>query len=150
MTVAWMPVAVLVCAAGAAAAAARAAAEPLEARLDCRPAGGGLVYDCAIALARPDGAPVADARLTVRADMPSMPMVHNVRPVPAVPAGEAGAYRARLVLEMHGTWAVTLLVAEPVRAEIVRRIDFFEEEEREPFPPSADVTRPSRSGPPRW
>lgn len=122
MNTAWVPIAVLLSAAGA-----TAAAQPLEARVDCWPAGDDLVYDCAIALSEPgSGAPVSDARLTVRADMPSMPMAHNVRPVPAVPAGEAGAYRARLALEMRGTWALTLLVAEPVRAEIVRRIDVFE------------------------
>lgn len=111
----------------ATAAAGAAAAEPLDARIDCTPAGGGPVYDCVIALVEPGtGAPVPDARFTVRADMPLMPMAHNIRPVDAVPAGPPGSYRARLELDMHGTWAVMLRIVEPVQAEIGRRIDFFE------------------------
>lgn len=108
-------------------AATTAAAETLDARIDCTPAGGGPVYDCAIALVEPGtGAPVPDARFTVGADMPSMPMAHNIRPVEAVPAGPPGSYRARLELDMHGSWSVMLRIIEPVEAEIGRRIDFFE------------------------
>ncbi|HSK42108.1 MAG TPA: FixH family protein [Arenibaculum sp.] len=107
--------------------AAPAAAEPLEADIRCRPAGTGPVYDCAITLADPGtGSPVSDAQFTVGADMPSMPMAHNVRPVAAVPAGEPGTYHARLALEMHGTWTVKLLVSAPVQARIHRSLDFFD------------------------
>jgi YtkA-like len=104
-----------------------AAAQSLKAEIDCRPAGDGPVYDCVITLVDPaSGAPVPDASFTVGADMPSMPMAHNIRPVEAVSADRPGTYRARLTLDMHGTWMVKLLVSDPVTTRIDRKVDFFD------------------------
>jgi len=59
-----------------------AAAERVKADVSCQPGPESLQYDCTIKLtdAR-TGAPLTKADLTVRAEMPSMPMMHNVRPV---------------------------------------------------------------------
>src|SRR5712691_6727043 len=64
-----------------------AAAERVKADVSCRPGPKSLQYDCIITLtdAR-TGAPLTKADLTVGADMPSMPITHNVRPVQATPA----------------------------------------------------------------
>ena len=62
--------------------------------------------------------------VTVGADMPSMPMAHNVKPVKAVPGSEPGTYRARIELEMHGDWAVKVDLAGPVRDRIVKSMRF--------------------------
>ena len=56
--------------------------------------------------------------------MPSMPMAHNVRPVTATATGAPGEYQARLMLEMHGDWAVRLRVAGPIRDQIVEVMSF--------------------------
>ncbi|KVV26019.1 hypothetical protein WK79_10760 [Burkholderia ubonensis] len=103
--------------------AAHAAAP--DARIACKPAGAASAYDCAIDLADPrTHAPVDGARFTVTADMPSMPMAHNITPVDAMPDGQPGRYRARLALEMDGVWLVKLTFSAPVRDRVVRKLRF--------------------------
>lgn len=102
------------------AGSAQGAQDVLQAALDCKPATKPLTYDCMIDLSR-NGAPLAGAKLTVGADMPSMPMAHNVRPVKARAEAQAGRYSARLELEMPGEWAVKLRVDAPVRDQLVIR-----------------------------
>jgi hypothetical protein len=84
-----------------------------------------LVYACTITLR--DGAggpPLEGIDLTVGADMPSMPMAHNVRPVKAKPGSAPGVYEAELELEMHGDWALRLRLAGPRTDLVVRRLRF--------------------------
>jgi len=98
----------------------------LRAKADvaCRPAGATLEYDCIIKLTNArTNEPLSGVTLTVGADMPSMPMMHNVRPVKAT-AGDPGTYQARLALEMHGDWAVQLNLSGPVRDRVVANIRF--------------------------
>jgi hypothetical protein len=114
-------------AAALAALASPALGQRLAADVDCRPTQHDLVYDCRIALKEAASRkPVAGADVSVGADMPSMPMAHNVRPVKAKPAKEPGLYAARLELEMYGEWALKLNVRSPVRDVIVKKIDFRE------------------------
>jgi hypothetical protein len=90
-----------------------------------KPAGPVLVFDCDIRLSdRGSGRPIDKADVTVGADMPSMPIAHNVGPVKAKPDGEPGRYSARLELEMPGEWAVKILVAGPVRDQIIKTLRF--------------------------
>ena len=99
----------------------------IQADVACHPAGKYLAYDCTIRLSQAaTGAPVTDAAFTVTADMASMPMAHNVRPVTGMASGEPGVYRARLDLEMVGTWTVNLQLSRPTRDRITRTIDFRE------------------------
>jgi YtkA-like len=98
-------------------------AQRVQAALTCKAAGGDFVYDCVIRLTR-DGEPLTGAQLSVGADMPSMPMAHNVRPVKAKTGAHPGEYLARLELEMHGEWAVKLRIAGPAREQLVLHYRF--------------------------
>lgn len=113
-------------------AAAPGFAQKLEARLECRFTGTDFVYDCTVRLGR-GGKPLNGARIVVGADMPSMPMAHNVRPVEAVPAKNPGEYSVRLDLEMPGEWAVKLALSGPVRDRIVLLYEFDEKGARPAF-----------------
>ena len=95
------------------------------AKLDCKYTGTDFVYDCTIFLSR-SGEPLAGAQVTMGADMPSMPMAHQVKPIRAKPGAAQGEYRARLELEMSGEWAVKLRLAGPVRDQLVLHYEFDE------------------------
>ena len=100
-------------------------AQRAQADLSCAFTGTDFVYDCRIFLQR-GGKPLAGARVTVGADMPSMPMAHNVVPVKAKPGPRPGEYEARLDLEMTGEWAVKLRLSGPVRDLLVLHYEFDE------------------------
>jgi len=99
-----------------------ALAQKTNAKLDCKYTGKDFIYECVIRLHPPmDG-----VQVTMSADMPSMPMAHQVRPVKAQPTKKPGEYRARLDLEMTGEWAVKLRLAGPVRDQLVLHYEFDE------------------------
>jgi YtkA-like protein len=102
-----------------------AMAQRVEGDLSCKFTGTDFVYDCVIRLAR-GSEPLDGAQLTVGADMPSMAMAHNVKPVKARPGKAPGEYLARLDLEMTGEWAVKLRVSGPVRDQLVLHYEFDE------------------------
>ena len=100
-------------------------AERAQAAIACKPTGEKFTYDCTIALkAARSGEAIDKAEIVVGADMPSMPMAHNVKPVAGKPTEAPGTYAARLVLEMHGDWAVSVTVDAPFRDKIVRLLNF--------------------------
>ena len=88
------------------------AGERAAAAVTCAPTEEALVYSCAIAVTgRKSGEPVVAEALSVKADMPSMPMAHNIPPASAVPVGDTpGRYVATLELEMHGEWTLAIEV----------------------------------------
>ncbi|WP_162914648.1 FixH family protein [Desertibaculum subflavum] len=102
------------------------AADRAEAEVTCLPTRDKLVYDCLVRLTNLQSkAAVAGAEVMVSADMPSMPMAHNVRPVSAAPIrGEPGVYGFRLHLEMQGEWALKIGVNKPFRDLVVRVLEF--------------------------
>jgi YtkA-like len=100
-------------------------AQRVRADLDCAPAKGLMTYDCTIQLTR-DGKPLEGVEMTVGADMPSMPMAHNVKPVKATRGDKPGEYRARIELEMAGEWAVKLRLSGAVRDQIIVKRKFEE------------------------
>jgi hypothetical protein len=100
-------------------------AQRLQGELGCKPTGTDFIYDCIVKLAR-NGQPLSGAQVTVGADMPSMPMAHNVKPVKAKPGKLPGEYEAKLDLEMRGEWAVKLRLASPVKDQLVLLYDFDE------------------------
>jgi hypothetical protein len=113
-------VAAAACTPQAAFAQARAKAD-----VACRPTATALQYDCTITLANArTSEPLSGVTLTVGADMPSMPMMHNVRPVKATPGEKPGIYQANLLLEMHGDWAVQLNLSGPLRDRVVTTLRF--------------------------
>jgi hypothetical protein len=96
-----------------------------KADVACRPAEATLQYDCTIVLTNSrTKEPLAGVTLTIGADMPSMPMMHNVRPVKAEPGETPGTYQARLALEMHGDWALQLNLSGPLRDRVLRTLRF--------------------------
>jgi hypothetical protein len=99
---------------------AQPAAERAKAAVDCRPTAERLIYDCVIALRGAEsGRPLVGVEVTVLADMPSMAMAHNVRPVKAAPGHEPGQYLARLRFEMAGEWALRLRLAGAIHDQVV-------------------------------
>lgn len=100
-----------------------ALAQAPKANLQCRFTGTDFVYDCTIRLSR-GGKPLQGAKVTVGADMPSMPMAHNIKPVKAQPAQAPGEYKAKLDLEMLGVWAIKLRLAGPVRDQLILHYEF--------------------------
>jgi len=100
-----------------------AQAQAPRAALACTPAGADFVYDCTIRLTR-GGKPLQGAQITVGADMPAMPMAHNVKPQQARPGTRPGEYAVRLDLEMLGEWAVKLRLRGPVRDQLILHYEF--------------------------
>jgi len=102
-----------------------ALAQRAQAEMSCAPTKTDFIYDCTIRLTR-GGQPLPGAQITVGADMPSMPMAHNVTPVKAKPGKAPGEYTASLDLEMLGEWAVKLRLAGPVKDQLVLLYEFDE------------------------
>jgi hypothetical protein len=99
-----------------------AAAQRVRAHMECKFTGTDFVYDCLIRLAPA----TPGVNVTVNADMPSMPMAHNLKPVKATPGKLPGEYRARLDLDMTGEWAVKLRLSGTVRDVLVLHYRFTE------------------------
>lgn len=106
--------------------AAPVLAQGARAELACRFTGTDFVYDCLIRLTRA-GQPLGGAQVVVGADMPSMPMAHNIAPVKATPGRQPGEYEARLDLEMTGEWTIKLRLSGPVRDQLVLHYEFDEQ-----------------------
>jgi hypothetical protein len=104
-----------------------ALAQRLAADVECQHSKQRLTYDCHVFLkdAR-SGKPLDGAEITVTADMPSMPMAHEVKPVKASPGNSPGEYLTRINLEMYGEWTLKLDVRKPVRDVIVKKLRFAE------------------------
>lgn len=98
-------------------------AQTPKADLQCKATGTDFVFDCTIRLSR-GGKPLEGVQVTMGADMPSMPMAHNVKPVKAKPAQTPGEYKAKLDLEMLGVWAVKLRLAGPVKDQLILHYEF--------------------------
>ena len=101
----------------------------------CKQADGPLNYDCVVRLIDAKSkAPLSGVTLSIGADMPSMPGVHHLRPAQAVEDAEKGTYRARLVLDMHGEWALQLNLSGPMRDRMVKLLRFEGADVTEPKP----------------
>jgi hypothetical protein len=100
-----------------------------KADLTCATAGEMLQYDCVIKLTNArTGEPISGVRLSVGADMPSMPGVHNLRPVKATEEAEKGSYKVRITLDMHGDWAVRLDISGAVRDRVITMLRFEDDQ----------------------
>lgn len=97
-----------------------AGAQQVQAKLDCKLSDTDFVYDCIIRLKPPK----RGVRISVSAEMPSMPMQHDTAPVRATPGKAPGEYRAQLDLEMPGEWAVTLRLSGAARDVLVLNHSF--------------------------
>ena len=92
--------------------------------LACAPEASALRQRCLVRVTdRKSGRPVNGATVTLHADMPSMPLVHSVRPVTAAPGPAAGTYAGTLELEMAGRWVVAVRIGGPVTDQLTRTLD---------------------------
>lgn len=72
-----------------------------------------LTYMCKVNLSH-HGQPATDVGISVSADMPSMPMAHNIKPVLAMPVADVpGQYMFVLELEMKGAWRLVYNITRP-------------------------------------
>lgn len=101
------------------------AAERVMADVTCKETKTKFVFDCQIKLmGRKSHKPIQGAKVNIKANMPSMPMAHNVKPVQAMAMGKPGHYHARLNLEMYGEWALKLAVTGPTRDIVIKKKRF--------------------------
>lgn len=106
---------------------AASAGDRAKAVVDCKTTDEMLVYDCMIMLMnKKSGNPISGAKIVVKADMPSMPMTHNLVPVNAKTMGKPGSYHARIKLEMHGEWTLSMDISGPLRDRLVKKLQFGE------------------------
>ncbi len=90
----------------------------------CAPESSALRQQCRVRLTdRRTGRPVEGATVTLTADMPSMPLGHNLRAVTATPAEPAGTYQGTLELPMPGRWVVAVRLAGPVQDQLTHPIE---------------------------
>lgn len=94
--------------------------------VECEPTNEKLVFECTFdVMGKKSHQPIEDAAFKVNADMPTMPLAHNVRPIRPEPVtGKPGSYQGRLALEMLGEWALKITFDEPVRDIVIRKLTF--------------------------
>lgn len=101
------------------------AQERVKASVMCEKTDVKFAYDCHIVLKdAQSGKPIDGAKFVVSADMPSMPMAHNVKPVTAEAGKQPGMYRIRIQLEMYGEWVLKLDLKEPMRDRLIHKMHF--------------------------
>ena len=101
------------------------AQERMGAEVNCMQVGKTMQYDCVLLLVgKTSSQPIQGAAIVVGADMPSMPLAHNVKPVKAEPTGNPGEYKFRIELAMHGEWALKVRLAKPRQDLIVHKMMF--------------------------
>ena len=124
-------------------AAALSAGERPMVNVECKPTDEKLVFDCMFDVTgKKSRQPIEGAAFKVNADMPTMPLVHNVRPVRPEPvAGKPGSYQGLLELEMPGEWALKLTFDKPVRDIVIRKLTFGDGRWRWTTPRWAMATR---------
>jgi len=101
----------------------------LEARVDCQETHQRLVYDCTVRIMDAGAHQVVEGlAVQVKADMPSMPMAHNIAPVAARPAAQPGVYAFPIKLDMYGKWAFSVRVSGPREDLLVDVLDLQPED----------------------
>jgi hypothetical protein len=102
-----------------------AAAERAKVDVACKETAKKFVFHCMLTLTgRKSHKPLAGAKIRIKADMPAMPMAHNVRPVTAKPGTKPGTYAAMLHVAMYGDWALKMTITGPVRDIVVTKYRF--------------------------
>lgn len=139
------PLAMLMCVA----APPALAADRAKTAMSCTAADAEFSYECTLEVTNArTGAPIEGAKIVLGADMPSMPMVHNVPPVEFEAGGKPGHYKAKIQLDMRGAWAIRLRITGPMRDEVVNVYEFGEKDATLRGRASSVPAKP-RSGHPR-
>ena len=110
-------------------AIALAAGERPMVKVGCEPTDEKLVFHCMFeVMGRKSHEPIEGAAFKVNADMPTMPLAHNVRPIRPEPVdGKPGSYEGRIELEMLGEWAIRMTFDKPVRDIVIEKLTFGDE-----------------------
>ena len=97
---------------------------------ECKPTDEKLVFHCTFdVMGKKSHQPIEGAAFKVNADMPTMPMAHNVKPIRPEPvAGKPGSYQGLLALEMLGEWVIKMTFDKPVRDIVIEKMTFGGEE----------------------
>lgn len=111
-----------------------AAQSRLKAELACAATPAHLNYDCTVRIVETAsdasaGEAIEGLTVEVKADMPSMPMAHNIPPVRAEPTGEPGVYAFPIKLDMFGNWAFSIRLSGPREDMLVEVLGFDADEE---------------------
>lgn len=111
------------------AVAPAAAQSRLKAELACAATPAHLNYDCTVRIADTvSDEAIEGLTVEVKADMPSMPMAHNIPPVRAEPTGEPGVYAFPIKLDMFGNWAFSIRLSGPREDMLVEVLGFDADE----------------------
>ena len=110
-------------------AIALAAGERPMVKVECKPTEEKLVFHCTFeVMGKKSHEPIEGAAFKVNADMSTMPLAHNVRPIRPEPvAGTPGRYEGKIELEMLGEWAIKMTFDEPVRDIVIEKVTFGDE-----------------------
>ncbi len=98
-------------------------AEPIKTETNCKKTEVRLKYDCLVIIKKGDDN-INNAEVMVGADMPSMPMAHNVKPVKVDKSKKDGEYSFVIQLEMLGEWKFIYNFTKPERDKIFEKLDF--------------------------
>ena len=110
-------------------AIALAAGERPMVKVQCKPTDEKLVFHCTFeVMGKKSHEPIEGAAFKVNADMPTMPLAHNVRPIRPEPvAGTPGRYEGKIEVEMLGEWTIKMTFDEPVRDIVIEKVTFGDE-----------------------
>ena len=110
-------------------AIALAAGERPMVKVECKPTEDKLVFHCTFeVMGKKSHEPIEGAAFKVNADMPTMPLAHNVRPIRPEPvAGTPGRYEGKIEVEMLGEWTIKMTFDEPVRDIVIEKVTFGDE-----------------------
>ena len=97
--------------------------------VECKPTDEKLIFECTFdVMGKKSHQPIEGAAFKVNADMPTMPLAHNVRPIRPDPVdGTPGRYEGRLELEMLGEWVIKMTFDKPVRDIVIEKVTFGNE-----------------------
>ena len=98
-------------------------AEPIKTETNCKKTDVRLQYDCLVLIKKGDDH-ISNVEVMVGADMPSMPMAHNVKPVKVHKSNKDGEYKFVIQLEMLGEWKFIYNFTKPERDKIFEKLNF--------------------------
>lgn len=111
----------------------------LKAELDCAATEEHLAYECTVRIAETaSNEAVEGLTVEVKADMPSMPMAHNIPPVTTEPTNEPGIYAFPIKLDMFGNWAFSMRLSGPREDLLVEVLGFRADEAHAGSPGTAE------------
>lgn len=98
-------------------------ADRINAQVHCAAGDKDQLFNCVFNITK-NHVPLEEAEFSVQAEMPTMPMAHNARPVPAHQMDQAGFYHAGIDIAMDGAWVLKLIFERPQRDLVIVQTHF--------------------------